>query len=405
MIRQSACLALLLFCVNFPFLSFAQSYEWESRTSMPAPRWGCGTFVTNGLAYVIGGRSNGLDYPQMWAYNPITNTWSQKASFPGTPRKQATVFAINGKGYYGLGNTGTSTFLNDFWEYDPVADAWTQKASFPYGARYNTWQFVLNGIAYVGGGNSAGASGPFHNDAYAYNPVTNGWAISTPIPDQGRHGAIGFSMNGKGYVVCGRESSLSFIQDLWAFDPASSTWSAMAPFPGAPRSSPLVFVYYNDVVVGCGRDGSVNHYDAWAYSATANSWSQISSYPGATAMAGTSFSIGNRAYGGLGWDLATDLSHSDLWELIKPGNVSVSEQATATNIIVSPNPAGSDGFRIESRRSGLIGAKLLTCDGRLLSEWYFQNALHVPTAQLEKGAYLITWVQDETQGSTRIIVH
>ncbi|MFZ1692573.1 MAG: T9SS type A sorting domain-containing protein, partial [Flavobacteriales bacterium] len=299
----------------------------------------------------------------------------------------------------------TSTFLSDFWEYDPVADAWNQKASFPYGARYNTWQFVLNGIAYVGGGNSAGASGPFHADTYTYNPNTNAWASSTAIPDQGRHGAIGFTMNGKGYVVCGRESSLSFIQDLWAFDPASGTWSAMAPFPGSPRSSPLVFVYYNDVVVGCGRDGSVNHYDAWAYSATTNSWSQITSYPGATAMAGTSFSIGNRAYGGLGWDLATDQSHSDLWELIKPGNVSVAEQDIATNIFISPNPAGSDGFRIESRVGGVINARLLSSDGRLLDEWGFQHSLHVPTARLAKGTYLVSWRQGNAQGTARIIVH
>lgn len=385
--------------------SHAQQYAWESRAPMPGARWGCGTFVTNGLAFVVGGRSNGIDYPQMWAYNPITNTWTQKASFPGTPRKQATVFAINGKGYCGLGNTGTSTFLSDFWEYDPVADAWTQKASFPYGARYNTWQFVLNGIAYVGGGNSAGASGPFHADAYTYNPVTNAWASSTPIPDQGRHGAIGFSMNGKGYVVCGRESSLAFLQDVWAFNPTTGTWTAMTPFTGTARSSPLVFVYYNDVVVGCGRDGSINYYDAWAYSATTDSWAQIPSYPGATAMAGTSFSIGNRAYGGLGWDLATDLSHSDLWELIKPGNVSIAEQTEDSNMIISPNPAGDDGFRIESQAGGVATARLLSSDGRLLNSWTFQVALHVPTERLAPGAYLIAWSQGDAHGSSRIIIH
>ena len=211
-------------------------------------------------------------------------------------------------------------------------------------------------------------------------------------------------MDGKGYVVCGRESSLSFIQDVWAFNPTSSTWTAMTPFPGTPRSSPLVFVYYNDVVVGCGRDGSSNYYDAWAYSATTNSWSQIPSYPGATAMAGTSFSIGNRAYGGLGWDLATDLSHSDLWELIKPGNLSVADQSSETNIIISPNPAGSDGFRIDSPKSGAINVRLLSHDGRMIAEWGFQHMLHVPTDRLAPGVYLISWSQGDAQGTARIIV-
>lgn len=383
----------------------AQAYAWESRAPMPAPRWGCGTFVTNGLAYVLGGRSNGIDYPQMWAYNPISDTWEQKANFPGTPRKQATVFAINGKGYYGLGNTGTSTFLNDFWEYDPVMNSWTQKASFPYGARYNTWQFVLNGIAYVGGGNSAGASGPFLADAFIYNPVTNAWATSTPIPDAGRHGAIGFSMDGKGYVVCGRETGLAFTQDFWAFNPTTSAWTTMTPFPGTPRSSPLVFVYYNDVVVGCGRDASVNYYDAWAYNSTTNAWSQIPAYPGATAMAGTSFSIGNRAFGGLGWDLASDLSHSDLWELVKPGNVSTAEYHSESNMIISPNPSGDDDIRIETSASGLVSAKLMSYDGRFLGAWTFQHKLVVPTDRLAPGAYLISWSQGDSQGTTRILIH
>lgn len=385
-------------------MAYGQAYAWESRAPMPGARWGSGTFVTNGLAFVVGGRSNGIDYPQMWAYNPITDTWSQKASFPGIARKQATAFAINGKGYYGLGNTGTSTFFDDFWEYDPVDDSWTQKADFPAGARYNTWQFVLNGIAYVGGGNSAGASGPFHADAFSYNPVTDTWNTSPPIPGQGRHGTMGFSMNGKGYVVCGRESSLAFLQDLWSFNPVTSTWTAMSPFPGSPRSSPLVFVYYNEAVVGCGRDASTNYYDAWAYNSTTNSWSQIPSYPGATAMAGTSFSIGNRAYGGLGWDLATNLSHADLWELVKPGNVSITDQQDNVPVHAIPNPATSDGFMVRVAAPGAIPVRLISPNGQVLGSWLVQGNQHIAASSLSPGLYLLTWHSADAHGVIKVAV-
>ncbi|MBK9175524.1 MAG: T9SS type A sorting domain-containing protein [Flavobacteriales bacterium] len=383
----------------------SQNFEWQQRASMPAPRWGAGTFVTTGLAFVVGGRSNGVDYPQMWAYDPIANSWTQKASFPGTPRRLATVFAANGKGYYGCGITSSSTYLSDFWEYDPLANSWVQKASFPGGTRYNTWQFVLNGIAYVGSGISTGASGPFLSDAFTYDPSSNAWTAATPIPDQGRHGAIGFAMGGKGYVVCGRENSLSFLQDFWSYNPATSSWSAMTPFSGAPRSSPLVFVYYNDAVVGCGRDGSTNHYDVWAFNPSLNSWSQIPSYPGATAMAGTSFSIGNRAFGGLGWDLASDLSHADLWELVKPGDVSIDEQVVESAVRVHPNPASADGVRITASEPGLVSINVLSGEGRLVQTWSFANAATVSTAELAPGIYFLHWLQGDAGGIMKLMIH
>lgn len=371
---------------------------------MPAARWGSGTFVTNGLAFVVGGRSNGIDYPLMWAYDPIANSWQQKADFPGVPRRLATVFAANGKGYYGMGITQSSTYLSDFWEYDPASNSWTQRASFPAGPRYNTWQFVLNGIAYVGGGNSTGAGGPFHGDAYTYDPASNTWSAGVALPDQGRHGAVGFALNGKGYVVCGRENNLSFVQDLWSYDPGSGTWTAMANFPGAGRSSPLAFVYYNDAVVGCGRDGSTNHYDAWLYRPATNTWTSIPPYPGFTAMAGTSFSIGNRAFGGLGWDLSTDLSHADLWELIKPGNVGMEEHETTSLLRVLPNPAGPDGFLLSPLLSGMMAVQLLGADGRLIDSWRVSGPLQISTHQLASGAYLLHWRTSQRQGTVKLVV-
>lgn len=394
----------------FTLMSFlgsvrAQDFAWESRTPMPAARWGSGTFVTNGLAYVVGGRSNGIDYPQMWAYDPNANSWQQKADFPGTPRRLATVFAANGKGYYGLGINGTSNYMSDFWEYDPVANSWTQRASFPAGPRYNTWQFVLNGIGYVGNGINTGASGPFLSDAFMYNPATNMWTSATPIPDQGRHGAIGFAMNGKGYVVCGRENSLNFVQDFWSFDPSTGTWSAMASFLGAGRSSPLAFVYYNDAVVGCGRDASINHFDAWLYRPTTNSWSSIPPYPGYTAMAGASFSIGNRAFGGLGWDLSTDLSHADLWELVKPGNVGVEESDTPSYVSAQPNPADDDGFLLSSGLMSTMQVQLLAADGRLIDQWTQLGSQRIRTDRLASGYYLIQWQGDGEHGTIKLMVH
>lgn len=383
---------------------FAQTFQWEAKTSMPAPRWGASTFVINGKAYVLCGRSGATDHTQMWQYDPVENSWTPKASLPAQGRRLATAFSANGHGFIGCGITGSSTYLSDLWKYDPVADSWTQAASFPPGPRYNTWQFVLNGIAYVGGGNSGGASGPFHDDAYQYNPITNTWSTGYAIPDQGRHGAIGFTLNGRGYVVCGRENSLQFIQDFWCFDPLTNSWNALQSFAGSGRSSPLVFTYYNDVVVGCGRDGSINYYDAYIYEPTTNSWATIPDYPGATAMAGTSFSIGNRSFGGLGWDLATDLSHSDLWELVKPDQTAISEANAADVIHVHPNPADGMGFRIVAEKPGSVNATLISSDGRVVRSWSFNGMSAVPQHEITPGAYILQWRQNGSVGTIKVIM-
>jgi hypothetical protein len=56
------------------------------------------------------------------------NNWRPKAEFPGQERRGAVSFVINGKGYVGLGNNG-STYFSDFWEYNPITNL-CQKLDF-----------------------------------------------------------------------------------------------------------------------------------------------------------------------------------------------------------------------------------------------------------------------------------
>ncbi len=405
-IDQLTRLTVLFICSIILHLSMlAQGFTWSQRTSMPVPRYGAATFVIDGKAYVIGGASASVEFDQMWAYDIATDSWEQKASIPGA-RRQAISFSINGKGYVGCGITNTNTILSDLWEYDPGQNTWTQKAAFPTGPRYNTWQFVIGGVAYVGGGNSGSASGPFHDDAFTYDPVSNAWSSAPPIPDQGRHGAPGFSLNNMGYVVCGRENSLQFVRDIWRYDPLVGTWSALPQFPGPGRSSPLVFIYDNKVVIGCGRDGSINYYDVWVLDPSGNTWSQLPDYPGASAMAGSSFSHGNRAFGGLGWDLSTNLSHSDLWELERTDVISVDEyQGRPNGMRISPVPARvGEELRITHDLNSPIEVEVLDMSGRLIRRTLITVPGNIPTVGLDAGSYMIRWRSNDLFGSHTIIL-
>src|SRR4051812_42050015 len=83
------------------------------------------------------------------------DSWTQMTSMPaGMERDRAISFSINGKGYFGLGSDPSGAVFDDLWEYDPIANSWTQKASIvsPYAARNRAFSFVLNGKGYFGCG-------------------------------------------------------------------------------------------------------------------------------------------------------------------------------------------------------------------------------------------------------------
>ena len=68
-------------------------------------------------------------------------------------RTQAVAFSVNGKGYVGTGfNIGSGGTLDDFEEYDPILDSWTSIASFPGGPRTLAVGIAIGSKGYVGTG-------------------------------------------------------------------------------------------------------------------------------------------------------------------------------------------------------------------------------------------------------------
>ena len=121
---------LLFFILQSTFyISLAQSPNtWTQRASFPgSPRVGAVSFTIGEKAYVGTGQdsSNNL-LTDFWEYDPATNVWTQLQDFAGSARRSAAGFAIGTKGYLGTGFDGASNLL-DFWEYDPSLNAWNQK--------------------------------------------------------------------------------------------------------------------------------------------------------------------------------------------------------------------------------------------------------------------------------------
>src|SRR5438093_13687412 len=100
-------------------------------------------------------------------YDPITDAWTAKASFP-TGVSGPAVGVINGKLYVAGGLESCCTSLATLWVYDPTTDAWTSKAALPLG-RNQAAGGVMYGILYVAGGGAGGST----ETLFAYEPVTD----------------------------------------------------------------------------------------------------------------------------------------------------------------------------------------------------------------------------------------
>jgi gliding motility-associated-like protein len=191
--------------------------SWTQKASLPgSARIYAIAFSAGGKGYVGGGQNNTVPFysNDLWEYDPTFNTWQQKADFP-TEILNSTAFSIGNKGYLAeMGNLG----LTQFWEYDPASDLWTRKADFPGTARYNARGFALNGKGYLGLGLD---NTPItYNDFWEYDPVADSWVRKADFPGPLFLGPyVSLAIGAKGYFY--GASSPAF----WEYDPTADSWT------------------------------------------------------------------------------------------------------------------------------------------------------------------------------------
>ena len=194
-------------------------------------------------------------YKDLYQYDPVANTWTKKSTFPGAPRRNASVASSNSKGYLigGDDDTGASSFMKETWEYDPATDAWTALADVPVGVAYASAYVKDNVLYLLNGGRKSGpnqwgsilqaysldltagtwkkdpnpagqASGDVHiidDVAYfdergmmSYNHITKQWSMKPALPALGSFQSQSFGINGKIYAM-------TSTFEMWVYNPES----------------------------------------------------------------------------------------------------------------------------------------------------------------------------------------
>ncbi|MEO8148204.1 MAG: kelch repeat-containing protein [Bacteroidia bacterium] len=254
------------------------------------------SFSANGKGYVSCGL-NSISSNDLWEFDPVANTWTQKANLPGVARISPFSFGIGTKGYLGCGQQNASPYsLNDFYEYNPVTNTWTQKSNYPGIIYYGMGSFVVNNKGYVAGG-SVSYLNPLYNELYQYNPANDTWTQKTALTGYGRRDISCFAIGNKGYL-CGGEYQNDLLSSCYAYDVTTDTWSQVASLPNSTNEY-AAFALNGRGYIAAGQQGSWffgGTTTLYEYDPGTNYWYRKADIPGSTRSRTTGFPINGKGY-------------------------------------------------------------------------------------------------------------
>lgn len=195
---------------------------------------------------VFGGRSSMgfgayVNYADVYAFDLDANTWSPLATTGSgpSPRSSATAVVDAAKNrllVFG-GNTSTSgltlTGVGDLYALDLATGAWTAIAATgaPSPRLYHAAGIVGHEMVVYGG--TPNFSGPFLDDALAFDLVTDTWrTVSASGGPEARFGAslVPDDIHGRALVFGGHDGTAAGNRnDAWALTLATGVWSTVRP--------------------------------------------------------------------------------------------------------------------------------------------------------------------------------
>src|SRR5579872_578913 len=275
----------------------ASSNTWSSGMSLPTPRMSPGSATVGHLTYTIGGGNDqhgDTQYTVNEAYDPTTDSWAEGAPMPTArqafavavgPGKNPLIFAIGGC------PQGCVSDLSVNEAYDPVGNSWSEKAPKPTGGWGLTAATAANGLIYVFGGDYFNPS----TRVEAYNPATDSWSCSVgdtspdcasstiaPIPEASFAGEA-IAVKSTIYLLIGRSGSAP-TGDMYAYNVQKNRWKKLKPLPTAreyagaavtPGKTGAIFV-----LGGCTSGGATGANEA--YGLKTKTWTTVAPAPTAT---------------------------------------------------------------------------------------------------------------------------
>ena len=227
---------------------------------------------------------------------PYELSWSTTGLTAGDYVIKATA---TGEGKKTVSDEVTVTLKNE-----PVY-SWSAVGEFSGPGRRGAVGFSINGKGYVGLGEGSGSLQDFHE----YDPGTDQWTKLDDFAGEKRFKAIAFVIDGFAYVGLGKSSADRALKDLWKYDPTQKNWTQLNDFPASEGTDNCqAFEIDGSAFVLLEKTRSF-----YEYNVSNDSWVEVSAFPGASREGGTSFAVNSSAYYGFGRTNMTSY-FSDLWK-------------------------------------------------------------------------------------------
>jgi hypothetical protein len=339
---------------------------WIKKTPIPSTAIiSSGYFKIDSTYYIIGGDDSLYnDCKGVWGYNILSDTWQNLRDFSFGTTTELTAFAINGKGYICTGLDSIAGYGCDtlMWQYDPTSDSWSSRASFPGSKREKASSFTYKNKAYVGLGYACG--GPV-TDLWEYDPLADSWSMRDSLPTVGRYGSALAIIDSIAYLIGGIDNNAIVYSEMWSYNIISDQWRQLANIPGGARRYPVVFSFDTFFLAGYGDlDSGVLHYahDLYKYDIANDKWDTLVSLNLLNGVVGnSSFVYGQNAYFFAGVINDTIFSR-DMWTADASSLFHESKDTTGIAAVnqdpsfsVYPNPVSRDkGFSISTSESGEV---------------------------------------------------
>jgi N-acetylneuraminic acid mutarotase len=349
-----------------------------------------GNKIYAGLGHYNGGGPNIL-FDDWWEFDPATNAWSQKADYLGGICYHASGFAIDDIGYVGTGRISASgsVLVKDFFKYNPANNTWQQLTDFPGVERRGAVGFAINGFGYIG-------TGSFTNDCYRYDPANDTWLQVADVPGGGRMSAIGFELDGDGYIGTGYRTDVGWSStDFHKYDPATDSWTQIDDVGIDPLNGPMPRMESTGfslngkgyVITGVTISSGDNYKDFWEYDPAMDLWTRLEDFPGTARRYMSATTLNGFAYVGLGTN-GTNFKDFWRWDLA----LSIVEK-NLDNIEVNtyPNPA-TDYVNISVDKFPDVSIENLTVRVHsLVGQEIYQHNLALGENRIETNAWESGW--------------
>jgi Kelch motif/Galactose oxidase, central domain len=217
--------------------------SWEQVASLPKGAERCSAVgFSVGNIGICGTGFNGSNYlNDFYQFDPVRNIWTKiNSTFPGKARSEAVAFGIGNSGYVGTGYDGNNA-LADFYQYNVSDNTWT---SIPFNgeARYGAVAFVFYNKAYLVTGTNGNTlvseflvfdPGKTSDNWSPLHSITN--ASSDAFDDSYttimRQNGAAFLIGNRAYISTGDDKGFPYTS-TWAYDFPTDLWIEKTPFEG-----------------------------------------------------------------------------------------------------------------------------------------------------------------------------